>query len=613
MRRDIQSLRGVAILAVVLFHLGFTQIRGGFLGVDIFFVISGFVITTKLAKGDGPKWRQITVFYQARAKRILPASLVVILLISLFSLYFTSPLSLARTAQEALGSSLFSANLVFLHQQNNYLASTLDASPFLHYWSLGVEEQFYLLWPLLFIFFFKKFRIWIFPVFLLTTFMAILYTQVSPVNSFYLPITRVWEFLAGAVISVLPLNTSSKPVRRIIVWLAWTTIALSIILVSTTDATPGWTTLIPVVAAMVVIWGDCEIPKWLPLAWLGDISFTFYLVHWPIIIFIMNGRRSNGLLMQIILFFFSILVAFLITKTIERPFRFSPKLRIPLVGWGLVVAIFAGGTFALLTTNASSALTTNSGILLDTSLPVIYGDGCHLEYQIDWPKQNCVFGDPTSKTEVILAGDSHAAQWFPAMAKIASTKHWRLISLTKSSCPATLLTIIRAGVTDSSCQRWQRRLIAKINTDQPALVVIVNFTQKAYQLGAPTDSYAQSWSSGESKFLHALSIPLSHVAIIGDTPMPPSDSLTCLTVPAHAHRTSACDFTYIASPATKFIPVLAMAMKVGYIDPVPWLCSATRCSAVLFGRNVYRDNSHISVAISLAQVAHLQAALKISS
>ena len=156
MRRDIQALRGFSILVVLLYHAQFGWLRGGFLGVDIFFVISGFVITSKLMEGEGTFGKQIKEFYIRRAKRILPASLTVTLLTSIFAILFLPAISRSRFSLEALSSALFSANLNFARVGNDYLNQSLDPSPFLHYWSLGVEEQFYLLWPVLFLLIYRK-------------------------------------------------------------------------------------------------------------------------------------------------------------------------------------------------------------------------------------------------------------------------------------------------------------------------------------------------------------------------------------------------------------------------------------------------------------------------
>ena len=209
-RRDIQALRGFSVLAVLLFHLQLTQFKGGFLGVDIFFVISGFVITERLAKSEGSFKSQIIDFYQRRAKRILPASLFVIALTALLARLFLAPISLKRFGLDGIATTFFAGNLRFSAEGNDYLTQSMSPTPYLHYWSLGVEEQFYLLWPILFLLFFKAHRKLVLPLFAIATIFALWYTHIAAVNSFYLPFSRAWEFFCWNRCRALDSTGSSR-------------------------------------------------------------------------------------------------------------------------------------------------------------------------------------------------------------------------------------------------------------------------------------------------------------------------------------------------------------------------------------------------------------------
>ena len=610
MRRDIQALRGLAIVSVLFYHLEFSQVKGGFLGVDIFFVISGFVITARLDRGDGAIGKEIVAFYQKRLKRILPASLAVVILTAVASIYFISPLQLKSVAHDALNSSLFSANIGFLFQQSDYLAATSNASPFLHYWSLGVEEQFYLIWPLAFFFFFKKKKKWIPGFFLLSLIFALWLTGVNSLNSFYLPFSRFWEFLAGATIATIAPAQLSARSRKVLGSLGWIAMVASIFLLSTHNATPGVTTVIPVLGAALVIWSAWEFRRYSPLVWLGDISFSLYLVHWPIIVFLYSQGVRPGIMKQILVLSLSLLIAVLSYKFIENPFRFNKKLSLSIPRWALVVAIIAGGSFTGVNVAASQASLNLKNVIIDTSSPAIYANGCHLDFNIDWPKGDCAFGDLTSSTTIVLAGDSHAAQWFPVLEQLATEHHWKLIARTKSSCPALILETLRFGAPDKSCGKWQQLLVVEINKIQPAMLFIANYSQNRYGLVNNASDYTSAWNNGLTNFVSALTIDHSKIVLFGDTPRPTANIPECLTLKANANKRTACDFVNLLTSTSMSAPTLATQLHIYFLNPVPWFCTTTKCPAISGGVNVYRDGSHLSVTAVKNKSNQLLAALK---
>jgi len=610
MRRDIQALRGLAIVSVLFYHLEFSQVQGGFLGVDIFFVISGFVITARLDRGDGSLSKQIVDFYQKRLKRILPASLAIVLLTGIGSIYFVSSLQLKSIAHDALNSSLFSANIGFLFQQNNYLAATSNSSPFLHYWSLGVEEQFYLVWPLAFFFFFKKKKKLIPVFFLLTLIFAFWLTSVNSLDSFYLPFSRFWEFLAGATIATIAPSKLSANLRKFLGTLGWLVMIVSVFLVSTHNATPGITTLIPVFGAALVIWSAWEFRRYSPLVWLGDISFSLYLVHWPIIVFLYSQGVQPGIMKQMTVLLLSLFLAVLSYKFIENPFRFNKKLSLSLPRWALVVAIVAGGSFTGVSVAASHASLNLKNVTIDTSSPIIYANGCHLDLNVDWPKGDCAFGDLTSATSIVLAGDSHAAQWFPVLEQLAQERHWKLIARTKSSCPAMFLATIRLGSVDKSCAKWQQLLAADINKLQPTILIIANYSQNRYELVNDVLDYNSAWNQGFAEFIGALKVDHSKIVLFGDTPRPTANIPECLTLKVNANKRTACDFVNLLTSTSMSAPTLAAQLHVNFINPVPWFCTSTKCPATSGGVNVYRDGSHLSVTAAKSKSGQLLTAFK---
>jgi len=602
-RTDIQALRGFSVLAVLLYHLQIHQIKGGFLGVDIFFVISGFVITERLARGEGSLRTQIVDFYRRRAKRILPASLFTIVLTALFSRIFLAPISLATFSRDGLAATLFAGNFRFAAQGNNYLNQTLSPTPYLHYWSLGVEEQFYLLWPILFLLFLKSRKRLVLPLFVAATAFALSYTHIAAVNSFYLPISRAWEFLAGIVVALLIPRAPRK--SEYLALAGWITVLLSILFISSDLAVPGITTLIPVAGAMAILIARSSNPVEPILAWFGDHSFSIYLIHWPLIVFALARYAGLGPLAKVILGLLAIGMGYLMSRFVEMPFRSNKRLTFHLRSWALILAAVS----ALLVVESSweAASAKNSPIVIDRGEPVIYQDGCHLDFKYSQPTSACLFGDLNSKNEVILTGDSHAAQWFDAVEAAAVTHHWKLLVLTKSSCPASFMPTKRNGVADAPCAAWQKYVARRIATDKPSRVIITAYSEYTYSLTG-SGAYPNLYSEGEAKFIRALGLPDSAIYFIEDTPHPSRSIPDCLS--KNASRASACNFPLQRSEATLATRALLKASGVRYLNLSAELCPANTCTALYKGRNTYRDGSHISVSTSKALAIQLEKFLK---
>ncbi len=627
MRRDIQALRGLAVLAVVLYHVGGFGFHGGFLGVDIFFVISGYVITKKLSQTEGSLGDVLKDFYLRRVRRILPASVLVIALTLLGTYLFLSPLSFHRLAMDGFAATFFVPNLFFLHQQTDYLNQGLDASPFLHYWSLGVEEQFYLIWPLVFFGVFKK---KILPVLISLVFFAglgIIWTSHNSVQSFYLPFTRFWEFMSGAALIYLtPLsrrwsngeNNKRSGLAAFCALLTWFVAIFSTIFITSDHPTPGLTTLIPVVAAVGIIAIGFNAALLRPLAWLGDISFSLYLLHWPIIIYFASGKSSLTLPTRIFIVALSIALAALLYYFYENPIRRSKRIAAKSLVV-LMVALLVGGLSAASLQAASSHITTSTKrFSIDTSEPIIYANGCHLPFGATSGKRSCVFGDTSAKRSIALVGDSHAAQWFTGLDAAAKSHHWKLLALTKSSCPPAIWAISRAGSLDTSCIAWAKQVRSQLAASKPEIILLSSYTQYQYVIAAHTalssqatmagPTYADKWSAGLNDFIAPLlHNPSSRVVILGDTPNPPVNSPSCLA--KNLRSPTRCNFSYLPSNATSATKSLAQRLGLDYIDPTSWLCALNKCSAIIGAHNTYRDASHISVPTATYLSARIAKAL----
>ena len=563
-RKDVQTLRAVAVIMVILYHLKI--IKGGFLGVDIFFVISGYVITLNLIKSQGNLKEKLTEFYLRRAKRILPSSLVVVVFTSLLTKLFLVPIYQSRFQLDALWSSLMAANIGFGIHGLDYLQATTSPSPFLHYWSLGVEEQFYILWPLFFFAFVatrKRIFEYLIPI---SAAIALLSTYLFPVFSFYLPTSRAFQFLFGAGLVTV---TSVKKNKHLVSILGWAGILASALFIPDTLANPNRFSLIPTVSTALVIWANSKFLTFKALQYIGEISFTLYLVHWPIILLFGNGTQQLFGLNNLYAFISMAIATLALTVFVEIPFRYEQFGKISPRKWVAILAIATVAAQAIYFLPGKSA-----GVKFDLSKPAVYSNGCHLDQRHSELSRNCTWG-ASGAPKVLLVGDSHAAQWFPALEKLAKEKKIYLTSQTKSSCPITADSVYAMGLIDKSCDTWHQNILDLINSQEFDFILYSNFDKNNYQFSGD--------ASGVSKFFGLIKSKARVVNII-DTPLPPSDSVACIS--ANPKNLQFCDFD---------TPNAFKIEGSNSIDPTPWLCHAGTCPAVMDKRNVYRDGSHISV------------------
>ncbi len=335
-RPDIEGLRAVAVIAVLLFHVGLPAAAGGFIGVDVFYVISGFLITGLLLReGQATGKVDLLAFYARRMRRLLPAALVVIVVTLAASALVLSPLRLPEVAGDAAASALYVANFRFAIEATDYL-SLVAPSPLLHYWSLGVEEQFYLAWPLILLVTARLLSPRLLgPALLLLAIgsfgLSLYWTETSPAWAFFSPVTRAWQLAAGALLAVGFLRLPRRLPRAsasLAVAVGLVLIVAGVLAVSDETAYPGAWAVLPVVGAVLVILGGSAgptLPGRLldnpPARYLGRISYSLYLWHWPILILVPIAVGNDDMTFRLALAGVAILVAAISTELIERPFR----------------------------------------------------------------------------------------------------------------------------------------------------------------------------------------------------------------------------------------------------------------------------------------------------
>lgn len=453
-RADIDGLRALAIIPVVLFHAGYDLFSGGFVGVDVFFVISGYLITAILIKDMKKGEFSLSSFYERRARRILPAYLfmMIVVLICGYHLFLSSEFkSLAESMLASLG---FVSNIYFW-QESGYFSIQSEYSPFLHTWSLSVEEQFYIFFPIGLLILHKYFseRI-IFTLIILTLglsfIVSIIAMKLSISAVFYLLPSRAWELLMGSIlaIGIIPI-IKNKIAIEVISFTGFCMIISAVFLYSKNTLFPGTAALLPVLGTVFIIYSGQEgrityIGRLLstkPFVFVGGISYSLYLWHWPIFVFMKNIYGEvlpNHLLVLAVIL--SFLAAWFSLNIIERPFlrkMFLPQKKSILIASSLSLIGAMAFCFHLISNNgypqrfeknvliAESALNDYSSRRLD----------CHIQKGDSISYENkCVFGSDAQPSYAFW-GDSHSVELSDSLGQYAKTIGVSGLHISYSSCP----------------------------------------------------------------------------------------------------------------------------------------------------------------------------------
>lgn len=655
-RADLEGLRGIAVTLVVLFHAGLLGVVGGFVGVDAFYVISGFLITGLLARELSANGRlDLAAFYGRRARRILPAATVAIVVILACAAFIVAPLDLGSVAIDASASGLFVGNLVFAFRATDYFGATAP-SPFLHYWSLGVEEQFYLVWPLLLVVAFRmrRPRLITFVIFLGSLALCVWLTPAHAPWAFYMLPTRAWQLALGAL---LALNAPAlvrvpSPIATLGGWTGLALLALAAIALEPGVGYPGFAALLPSVSIALLIIGGTRplgpgrlLAMW-PLRSLGRISFSLYLYHWPLLVL---GEIAFGGLPPTTrwsLVAVAVLIAYASWRFVEQPFvrtrraRPAPQRSLVLAAVTIcmvlvssqVVGLFGASSLAasaiepatldalpsLAVTSApamapspqpvaSSAppavapSPSSSPRTLAPSIATARSDidglnerGCGLSLAGARPPL-CELGDTDGAVTVALVGDSHAAQWFPALEVIARQRGWKILPFTKDSCIFVDTRIISLHLQReyTECAMWREQVIAAIQRAHPDLVV-VSSSRWVHPVNVG-DADAQVQADAMVRLLKRLP---GRIAIIADTPLNDQDIPACLSRRDRTPESCSTSRAYALTGQLARDGRAAEILGAVLIDPALWLCGPDVCPAVIDWTIVYRDDHHLTATMA---------------
>jgi peptidoglycan/LPS O-acetylase OafA/YrhL len=630
-RPDVEGLRGIAVLLVVLFHCGVPGFAGGFTGVDIFFTLSGYLITNlivnEIERNGTLRFRQ---FYARRVRRLLPASGFVVVATLLLGFAVYSPLEQAAHASMARYTLVYVSNYLFMRDATDYFARDVATNPYLHTWSLAVEEQFYIFWPAVIALALHRTEtrrravVVLSGVCLISFGLCVWWTHTQQPWAFFGSPARAWEFGLGGLASLVRKPVLSAHINwiRPISWIGLAGIAVAGCRYSAQMSFPGYAATLPVVGTIAVLLSGASgvgssLQRFLgniALLRLGKLSYSWYLWHWPILM--LTTVRFPAITWQgkLAAAGIALLIAELTFRLLENPIRFnkflvarpalslSLVLLVPLVG--LTVAHFAERqSFLSLASAAQTRLRSASEDLspLVNAHCLSQPGSAHLV--------ECQFGDPASAKTVVLFGDSHADQWFPALESVATKEGWQLITMVKSSCPAARVEVYSVALKhiDRECSDWREAALTRIAQLRPSAVLIGNSV--GYVEGQERDAAhdrllsAAQWHEGMRSLLQYLDSLGLETIVLADVPRAGFNVPICLSrALAHGRPTQECILQRNLSLDGDVREAEANAASpfgnVRIVDFSDELCSGSVCPPVIGGQVVYRDNNHLTASFA---------------
>jgi len=625
-RPEIQGLRAIAVIFVMLFHIWPDSLPGGYVGVDVFFVVSGFLITGGLLREANLTGSiRLLEFYARRARRLLPAATLVLAVVAIATPLLPET-RWAETAFQIGASAIYLQNWALAWLSSDYLASADAASPVQHYWSLSIEEQFYIVWPILLVagvYAARRFEWSIRTIFAVTLSMVFLasflrsvqMTAVEPERAYFVTSTRIWELALGGLLSLTDGRVQLlRRSRAIIGFVGLVGVAAAALLMSARTPFPGAAALVPTIgAAVIILAGSGQglsagtlLNRW-PLQYIGDRSYSIYLWHWPLIVFygVLIGRELNwfdGIIIvtcTLVVSHFS----FLFVETSLRRGRWPAKSPSVSLGCGfasiLACLTLAGAIEAAASWSARSADPMDHLAQAKRDIPASYKMGCHQKLDLSDAK-TCTFGDVTSQFHIMVAGDSHAAQWLPALEKIAEKRNWKLTALTKAACPLAQFQLRHHGRYYRSCEEWRKNALELIRDISPN--VLITSQSRFYARAAIRQDRATIIEQGLEKTWRGLIELGIDVIAIRDTPnmgkTAPNDCLSARQGNCAVHRDYALRGTDPIVAATIDEP------GVRLIDMTDSICGAEHCEPITRNMLVWRDEHHLTAtyAASLSDI-----------
>ncbi|MGW4485553.1 acyltransferase family protein [Amycolatopsis sp. NPDC004368] len=657
-RPELQGVRALASLLVVVYHVWLDRISGG---VDVFFLVSGFLITGQLYRALLRGRIELRPMWGRMIKRLFPAAMTVLLTVVVVSTLLLPEDRWFQSIREVFASALFYENWQLAADSVDYFAQHNSASLVQHFWSLSIQGQFYLLWPLIFValgFLVRKLGLslrhtintLLVTLFVVSLAYSVYLTAVDQPLAYFHGLTRVWEFaLGGLMVMFLDAFTLPRGLRVVLGWIGVAGLVLCGIVLRVDSVFPGWIALWPTLSAgLVLVAGQTDTvfgaDRWLsskPLGYLGNLSFSLYLWHWPVLVFylVVRDRSAVGLLGGAVVIGVSFVLSIVTYHFIENPIRLSKigtvkrwgayrfgvlalaPVLIAAGGWGVYTTAEANYTIAVDDPDHPGAAAHTAGFVYRGSpspsivpptlkLPEdwagIPDDKCTMSPRDDELKVCTQNPDGPPKKRVVLVGDSHMQQYLAAFLPMVKSEGWAVTSMLKGACPFSTTPDLMPG--DQPCIDWNKAAAEEIVALHPdAVVTVASVNTHGGGITETTPAgFVDQWS-----VLDKAGIP---VVALRDNPRFSFNMAACVAERSPTDPSCVVDRADVQPATPTYTTAPGVPDNVSFLDFTDYFCDKTTCPPVVGNVLVYMDDNHLTATFltTLAPIAdkQMKAALK---